>query len=473
MSTSHFKKYYRCLLIVGIGALLSCERSSMQYSRTLDNRVKLPPLREVAFINANVIPMTGEEVLEDYTVLVRNGKIVRVGPSKKVKTTEKTSIINCQGKYILPGLAEMHAHIPIPQDDSEIVEETLFLFLANGITTIRGMLGHPYHLELQNLIKKGELLSPRIYTSGPSLNGRSVQSDSAARIMVRQQEKAGYDFLKLHPGLSLSIFNTIANTAKEVDIPFAGHVSTDVGIRRALRAGYASIDHIDGFLEGLVPESAAVDPDENGFFGFNFTRLADTTKMDELVRMTKTHDVWVVPTESLLQNMCNTVPADKLAEMQYVSKTTLNAWINRKKSFMRDSDYDAETAALFLEIRKKFIRKLYEDGEGILLGSDAPQIFNVPGFSIHRELSYYVEAGLTPYEAIYTGTVNPAKFFDAEKKIGTIQKGRDADLILVDANPLESVENLKKISGVLVRGFWLSESTIQERLDEIAEKYAD
>ncbi len=158
-----------------------------------------------------------------------------------------------KGKYLIPGLAEMHAHVP-PIDDMEPMKDVLFLFAANGITTIRGMLGHPKHLELRSKIQSGEVLGPRLFTTGPSINGMSVTSPESGAAMVRKQKEAGYDFLKLHPGLTRDKFDAIASTANEVQIPFVGHVSFGVGVWRAIDAGYSSIDHLDGFIEGLVQQ---------------------------------------------------------------------------------------------------------------------------------------------------------------------------------------------------------------------------
>ena len=166
----------------------------------------------------------------------------------------------------------MRNHIPPPTTSKERIAETLFLYLSRGVTTIRGMLGNPLHLELREKTAKGELLSPRIYTSSPSLNGNSVKTREEAIIKVTQYQKDGYDFLKIHPGIQRDVFDQVVETANAVGIPFAGHVPVDVGIRHALESNYASIDHVDGFLEGLVPASANVKANENGFTQSLFER---------------------------------------------------------------------------------------------------------------------------------------------------------------------------------------------------------
>ena len=416
--------------------------------------------------------MTSEEVLQNQTVIVEGEKIKAIGTDLEVP--EGATVIDGSGKYLMPGLAEMHAHIPNNQDGNDMAEETLFLYLSNGITTIRGMLGVPYHLELRESVAKGEVSGPRIYTAGPAFNGNSVSSPDTARQMVQAQKEAGYDFLKILPGISLENFNVIAETAHEVGIPFAGHVPVAVGIRRALEARYASIDHLDGFLEGLVPTEAKVQPDQNGFFGINFTDLADTSRIRELAQATKAAGVWIVPTQSLLERWAGTTSPDSLgqqAEMKYMAAETVDDWVMRKRQFMNADNYTESKASRFNEIRRQIIKVFHEEGVGLLLGSDAPQVFNVPGFSIHHELDALIRSGLTPYEALKTGTANPAVYFDAKQEFGTLVPGASADMILVNTSPLENVKNVQDRAGVMVRGHWLPEEEIQQRLEGIAEKY--
>ena len=219
--------------------------------------------QEIVLLMVDVIPMDNERVLADQTVIIRDNKIVAIG--SKLKYNKSAHVVNANGKYLIPGLAEMHAHVP-PNDDLESMKEVLRLFALNGITTIRGMLGHPKHLELREMINKGEVLGPRLFTTGPSFNGSSVKTAADAEKMVREQKAAGYDFLKLHPGLTMETFPAIVSTAKAVGIPFVGHVSFKVGIWRAIDADYSSIDHLDGFVEGMVPGIENMSEQQTGLF---------------------------------------------------------------------------------------------------------------------------------------------------------------------------------------------------------------
>jgi len=421
--------------------------------------------------NTNIVDVRSGEILENRQVVIDSGKIQSI--LKSIENAEGYSTtIDGAGKYLMPGLAEMHAHIPPPSTDAQRIEETLFLYLSNGITTIRGMLGDPMHLELKKKAQNGSLLSPRIFSSSPSLNGNSVRTIEEASEKVMEYQKAGYDFLKIHPGIQRAIFDQVVKTANEVGIPFAGHVPVDVGIRHALESKYASIDHVDGFLEGLVPESENVDPNENGFFGFAFTPLADISKIDELVQLAKQNEVWIVSTQSLFERWFAPISADELlgqSEMKYMPASTLKNWKERKEqSTAKTTGFNEAQWRKFDSIRKQLILALNREGHGMLLGSDAPQLFNVPGFSIHHEISGMAGSGMTPLEIIQSGTINPATFFKMSGTFGEIKEGLDADMILIDANPLENLKALQQVSGVMVRGQWISKETIDQKLKEIA-----
>lgn len=420
----------------------------------------------VAFMNVNVVPMDRERVLRDQTVVVRDGVIAEMAASGALQPPAGARVVDGAGHYLVPGLTEMHAHIPSPDQGEDVLDRTLFLFLANGVTTIRGMLGHPAHLELRVRSERGEALAPRVYTSGPSLNGNSAPTPDVARRMVREQQAAGYDFVKIHPGLTRAVFDAAVETAREVGIPLAGHVPADVGLDAALAAGVASIDHLDSYIEAMAGHGGGFAGQESGFFGLNLTDRIDTDRIPELAAATREAGVWNVPTQTLMEHLLSPEPPDAMAdwpEMRYMPAATVERWVEVKRS----RAVGDEQAARYIDARRRLIRALHEAGAGLVLGSDAPQFWNVPGFSLHRELRMMVESGLTPYEALAMGTRNAARYFDSEDW-GILEPGRAADMILVEANPLEDIGNLTRRAGVMVRGRWLPESEIQERLDGIA-----
>jgi imidazolonepropionase-like amidohydrolase len=425
--------------------------------------------RQVVFKDVNVITMDGNRVEEHQTVIARNGRIIAVGDAGEVKNEPGALVISAHGKYLIPGLAEMHAHVP-PSDDIESMKEVLKLFAFNGITTIRGMLGHPRHLELRASIRKGEIFGPHFYTTGPSFNGMSIRSPEEGAVLVRRQKEAGYDYLKLHPGLTLQEFDAIASTAKEVGIPFAGHVSFGVGVWRAIEAGYSSIDHLDGFVEGLVPGIEKIHEQQAGLFGMLVADEVDRSRIPELMKALRENNIWVVPTQSLAERWFN---PDYTAEdflrdphMIYMKPETTEQWITSKKNLVNSEQYNEEELRNFVQLRRDLIMECQKNGVGLLLGCDAPQIFNVPGFSTHNELEYLVLSGLSPYEALLSGTRNVAAYLGHDDA-GVIREGAVSDLILLDANPLDDIRNTRKIAGVMIGNQWMDKSYIDTELKKL------
>ncbi len=423
-----------------------------------------------AFVDVTVIPMNRQQELPHQTVLVQRGRVSAIGPSSRVPVPHGSHRIDGRGKFLIPGLAEMHAHIPNGEQPDSIIERTLFMYLARGVTTVRGMLGHPKHLELRARASRGELLSPTIYTSGPSLNGNSVPTPEVAARMVTEQKAAGYDFLKIHPGIRSEVFDTLAAAARRAGIRLAGHVPAEVGLQRALASGFITIDHLDGYVEAMAQAGAGAQ-EESAFFGLNLGQRLDESRLPALVQATKAAGVWNVPTQVLMENLVPAVSVEVLQrrpEMRYVPRDTQSKWAEVKRSMLEETGATPESMAKTMDVRRKLIKALHQSGAGLLLGSDAPQIYNVPGFATHRELESLVGAGLTPYQALETGTRNVAEFFGTLATTGTIEIGKQADLILLDAKPLSDIRNTAKQSGVMVRGRWLPKAEIQTRLAAIA-----
>lgn len=442
--------------------LLLCISLAGIAQQPVDSRQK-----EIVFRNVSVIPMTSETVLDNQTVVIKNGIITAIGA--KAQYDKNALVIDARGKYLMPGLAEMHAHVP-PTDDIKQINDVLLLFAANGVTTIRSMLGHPLHLEVRSKIKSGETLGPRLYTSGPSFSGASIKTPEEGIEKVRSQKKAGYDFMKMHPGITRNNFEAIVKTAKEENMPFAGHVSFGVGVWRSAEAGYATIDHLDGIVEAMMPRLDTLTEAEAGLFGLFVGHNADVSRLDKILKTIKDNNVWIVPTQTLAEHWQspNRTSESLLSwpEMKYMDKSTLNGWARSKDNTMKSPQYKPESVLKFIDVRRRIIRECQRQGVGLLLGSDAPQVFSVPGFSLKHELNYLVQSGLTPYQALQTGTVNIGKFFKNDK-LGVVQTGAIADLVLLDANPLKDINAVGSVQGVMLDGRWLAKNEIDDMLKKL------
>lgn len=422
--------------------------------------------RTLIFEDVRLVDVDSGTVSDPVRLAVRDGFIV------DAESISQADIVVDRAGYIIPGLAEMHAHVPSARLGDQLIRDTLFLYLAHGITTIRGMLGEPGHLALRQQLATGDVIGPRLITSGPSFNSNSVSSPAAARAMVRAQAEAGYDLLKLHPGLWPEAFDAIAETAAALGIDYSGHVSVAVGLDRTLASRQGSIDHLDGYGQQLVPEDHALYGTDPGLFAVNLVAGMDKALIPELARRTAEAGIANVPTQSLLENWA-TGDVDALFQrdaMRWIPAQTRAQWRSAVANIRgRVPEGQGER---FIEIRRALLAALHEAGATILLGADAPQILNVPGDAIHHELEIYVDIGMTPAQALATGTTKIARYLD-QPAHGCLQPGCVADLVLLENNPLEAISNTRSIQGVMRAGHWLDRQQLDAELAAIADRAAD
>ena len=456
------------VMVVALGmSFLACGGAPDAEAPALDGEV-------TAFEGVTVVPMDSERVIPDQTVIVHDGRIVDIGPSVGTPVPANAERIDGAGRYLMPGLAEMHGHLPNPNMPEQVTENVLFLYVANGLTTVRGMQGNPSQIELRDRIRRGEVLGPQLYLGSPSMNGNSVTTVEDAERLVREYQAAGFDLLKVHEGLGAEVYDAIATAANEVGIPFGGHVTDNVGLFHALESGQATIDHLDNYIEALVPDDQRVEVPALRGVDQLLDRI-DETRIARVVDATVAAGAGVVPTMVLWENgIIATRPSEDLlgewTEVQYMPPDTVQRWSQAVDQRVENSNLDAarEVAAL----RRRLLKALHDGGVRVYLGTDSPQIFSVPGFSIHREMRLYVEVGLTPYDVLESGTRMVAEYFDAASDFGTVEVGKRADLLLLEGNPLEDIGNVARRAGVMVNGHWISEADIQQRLTEIAAYYA-
>jgi imidazolonepropionase-like amidohydrolase len=425
----------------------------------------------VAFVDVTVLPMDRDGAVAGQTVVVRDGRIAEMGPAARVKVPAGAVRVEGRGRYLMPGLAEMHGHLLNPQAPDAVQRDLLFLFVANGITTVRAMLGYPNSVELRERAARGEFIAPTLYVASPGFSGQSspVAADAAKR--VREYKAAGFDLLKMHEGLTREVYDAVTDTAREVGIPYGGHVANQVGLVHAFEKGQKSIDHLDGYLEALGLDDSPFRDAETTVRASKAVELLDEKRIPDLARRARAAGAWNVPTMALWRTFFGGEPSEAFLgwpELKYVPKSMLDQWVKARQGQM-NSFPTVEEGRRALAARDRVLKALVDEGAGVVLGSDAPQIFSVPGFSIiHREIPAMIRAGLTPYQVLRSGTYSVAEYFGTLDRTGTVAVGRQADLILLEADPLEDVANLSRRAGVMLRGRWLPESEIQERLQTIA-----
>lgn len=449
-----------------IGALLSafmmaaCERNPA----TEDSGQWL------AIKNVTVIPMDVERVQPQHTVLIQNDRIVEVGAMGEVSVPSHAMRIDGTGKYLMPGLAEMHAHLPLADEPAGITDMVLTLFLSQGVSFARGMQGAPEHPALRDAIASGERRGPQLRVASPTLRGPELDNTTTARERVRQYREDGFDLIKVHEGLEPEVFAAIVDEADRHDMPFAGHVPDAVGLLDVLAAGPRTIEHLDNYLEALRGPDTAM-PETPIFGVLELLPGLDLDRLPELVAATRREQVAMVPTMAVWSRFLGDAPAssyrEAFPELRHLPDAMLDRW-DAMFTNLRER-IPADAGAEVQSLRHEVLRALHSGGVYLLLGSDAPQGFNVPGYSVHHEMAYLQEAvGLPPYEILFSGTRAVAEHLGTPEAFGTVLPQRRADLVLVRGNPLEDVRHAADIAGVIRAGSWYSEQWFEDRLSELA-----
>ena len=435
--------------------------------------------QSLIFEHATVIDATGAPAKTDVSVLIRDGRIAAVG---KVLRAEDSVAIDARGKFIIPGLWDMHFHVSRP-------DVQFPLLVANGVTGVREMYtGAPQAQAEQwraltdapTLVLPGFIDGPRLLSAGPlPPNAAVVGSAFEARSVVRRFALAGVDFLKIYSSLPRAAFLGVAQEAKTLRLPFAGHVPEEVSPIEASNAGMRSQEHLNNILlaastrEDRLRKERVIVMNDPGLSGKARLRmlawpdvkiLSDTyspAKAALLFRTFVKNGTWQTPTlVALLSFSSNGVSDDALR--RYHPQAWTSAWDPRQSNYFKDLS-EAEigiwkTRARAILVRHRIVvRDMQRAGVGILAGTDThPNTPLFPGWSLHEELALLVESGLTPMQAVQSATRNPALYFDRLNDMGTVEVGKMADLVILDANPLLDIRNTQKISGVVMRGKYYS-----------------
>jgi imidazolonepropionase-like amidohydrolase len=422
-----------------------------------------------AFTGVTVVPMDADRVVPGQTVLVEGDQITRMGPEHEARLPAAARRVNGRGRFLMPGLADMHAH-PVNEGD-------LLLLLAHGVTTVRNLWGMPRHLAWRDRVAAGALLGPTIHTAGPIVDGRPVRNawsvsvttpEEAARAVL-DTKRYGYEAVKVYDQLTPDAYRWLVAAAREQRLPVVGHVPFLVGLQAALDAGQRSIEHLYGYLEALQPEPrrARQRPPNLAQMRVALLESAQRAREDlipELAEATRAAATWNCPTLLVRRRWLEDPELlMRRPETRYLSPIQAEHWRKFTSSYPTDP-----RRARVCAINSRLTRALSDAGARLLLGTDAGVPGLLPGASLHEELAAFVEAGLTPFQALRAGTADAAEFLGAAGGAGVVAVGARADLLLLEANPLTDVANAARLAGVMARGRWLPADDLRGRLDDLA-----
>lgn len=366
----------------------------------------------LAIVGAAVVTMESEAVLNDHTIIVVDGRIEAIGPDGVVQVPADARRVEAGGRFVIPGLADMHVHM----NRSEAP-----LYPDWGVTTVRNLWGFVELAAIIDDIESGALAGPTIYSLSPGLDGtppkwpqtQLVLDPAEAPAVVDAQVAAGYGTLKLYQDLRPDVFEAIVDHARSRGLDYGGHVPHRVGLDRVLEVGYRSIEHLSGYGTHLSGGS--------GGLGFQVWAGIDTSLMPEVADRTVQAGVWNCPTLAIALDIVGV---------------------------------DVGSGAAFAVNRRRMVRALHDAGAGLLVGTDSGIGRTSPGTSLHDELAEFVEAGLSPYEALRGATIDAASFLGESDTFGRVVPGLRADLVLLEGNPLEDITATRRIAGVVQLGVW-------------------
>ncbi len=440
--------------------------------------------------------MTGTRPRVDQTVLIEHQRIAAVGPSSSSPIPRGARIVEATGKYLIPGLADMHVHLTGAGEPGGSRKFMIPLLLANGVTTARDMGSYlDSLLALRKEIAEGKRLGPQIYTPGPYLDGSPpsfqpsliVTNRAEANEDVHQLVQRGVPFIKVQSNLSPEAYFAIADAAKREHVSFVGHVPDRVTAAEAAEAGQRSIEHLTNVLRGCSRDEPKLMREQ--FYGpakeespaeaharvVRWQReILDSYSQSvagALIAKFARNSVWQTPTLVLLQNDAFPTLQDAASQdpaLKYIRAVTLDIWKQDRAEQMRFvTPAESELRANLLAKSANVVAEMQRAGVEILAGTDSPAPYVVPGFSLHHELELLVQAGLTPLQALQAATSRAAEFLGESSDSGTVAAGKYADLVLLDANPLENIRSTQKIRAVILRGQFLDRPNLDKFLQEV------
>jgi imidazolonepropionase-like amidohydrolase len=441
-----------------------------------------PAPRELLVLkDVTVVDVRTGTLQPEQTVILERNRIASIGPSKTAKYSRQAATVNCRGLFLIPGLWDMHVHLVFGDWFPATRDISLPLFVANGVTGVRDMGSELDVVQTwRNEIEEGHLIGPRIFSSGPMLDGpkprfpssMAIATPEDGRRAVTELKRRGADFIKLQSLIPCEAVFAIAEEAKKQEIPFEGHVPDAVRAAEMSAAGMHSFEHLIGIFEGSSPlEDEFL---KGGKTAGKFLSSYDATRASALAALLAKNQTWQCPTLVWERggNLIDVTDFSKDTRAKYVPSywkdTTWKRFVEEIKAGFNSDDL--ETRKKFLEKELEVVQLLHKAGVPFLAGTDTPPgVYIFPGFSLHEELQRFVAAGFTPLEALQTATLNPARFFQLEEQLGSIEAGKQADMVLLEANPLEDIANTQKIAAVFLNGRYFPRPELQKMLQGVEE----
>jgi|1186.fasta_scaffold01508_2 imidazolonepropionase-like amidohydrolase len=433
--------------------------------------------------DVTVIDVKGGPPQPHRSVVVHGTRILAVvGPEEHEKTRRIDGIfIDGKGKFLIPGLWDMHVHMVFGDWFPHGKEITVPLFLANGITGVRDMGGELGVLQQwRKDVSAGRMIGPRIVMSGPMLDGPqprfpssiAIKTPEDGRRAVKDLKQKGADFIKLQSLIPRDAVFAIAEEAKKQGIPFVGHVPDSVRASEMSNAGQKSFEHLIGIFEGASPlEEEFI---KGGKSESKFLSTYDPNRAATLFALLAKNQTWQCPTLVWERggNLIDQTDFAHDSRAKYVPASWKDGtWKRFTEQIMHDFNTDdLATRKRFVEKELEVVNEMHKAGVPFLAGTDTPPgVYIFPGFSLHEELQRFVAAGFTPLQALQTATINPAKFLGMEEDLGTIEPGKYADLVLLDGNPLEDISNTQQIAAVIVNGRYINRAGLDKMLSGVEE----
>jgi imidazolonepropionase-like amidohydrolase len=429
--------------------------------------------------DVNIVDVRTGEIRPDQVVIIEKNRIREVGPCKTTRYPRNAASASAHGGYLIPGLWDMHVHLVFGDWFPHAQEISLPLFVANGITGVRDMGSElPIVQKWRDDIENGQLLGPRIFTSGPMLDGPKPRFPSSVAITTPEDgrkavdnlKQGGADFIKLQSLIPRDAVFAIAEEARKQEIPFEGHVPDSVRASEMSAAGMHSFEHLIGILEGSSPledEFLKGDKTESKFLA-----SYDPARAAALASILAKNQTWQCPTLVWERggNLLDVTDFSKDTRAKYVpaywKDVTWKKFTDQVKTEFNTDDL--ATRQKFIEKELEVVQLLHKADVPFLAGTDTPPgVYIFPGFSLHEELQRFVAAGFTPLEALQTATLNPARFFNMEGDLGTVEKGKFADLVVLEENPLKDIHNTQKVAAVILNGHYISHADLQKILQMV------